>query len=111
MEVSINFGFRNPTRLIFEAGVLSRLGEAASAYGNKGLLVTGGCSVKHNGVFEQAAASQNVLGISLVKCLGVKPKSCITTVLPGDEITRTRGGGMVIALGGGSTTGASRIIL
>jgi len=37
--------YHNPTRLIFGAGSLSRLGELARQYGKRALLVTGGGSV------------------------------------------------------------------
>lgn len=43
----MDFECHNPTRLIFGAGCLSRLGEVASGLGKRTLLVTGGGSVKH----------------------------------------------------------------
>ena len=36
----MNFEFYNPTRLVFGAGNLSRLGEITSQYGKKALQVT-----------------------------------------------------------------------
>ena len=106
----MHFEFHNPTRLIFGTGVLARLGEAAGAYGKKALLVTGGGSVKRNGVFEKAAASLNAAGISLVECPGVEPNPRISTVIRGAEIARSEGCDMVIALGGGSTMDASKVM-
>ena len=41
----MKFEYHNPTRLIFGAGSLSRLGELAQRYGKRALLVTGGGSV------------------------------------------------------------------
>jgi fermentation-respiration switch protein FrsA (DUF1100 family) len=52
-EKNMNFEFRNPTRLIFGAGTLSRLGEVVRAHGTRALLVTGGGSVKKSGVFDR----------------------------------------------------------
>ena len=52
----MQFEFQNPTRLIFGAGKLARLGEVVSAYGKRALLVTGGGSVKRNGTFDRYAA-------------------------------------------------------
>jgi len=40
----MQFEYHNPTRLIFGAGSLARLGEVAKAYGRRALLVTGGGS-------------------------------------------------------------------
>ena len=53
----MNFEFQNPTRLVFGAGVLARLGEVVRPHGTCALLVTGGGSVKRNGVFDRAASS------------------------------------------------------
>ncbi|MBG0778841.1 MAG: iron-containing alcohol dehydrogenase, partial [Desulfotignum balticum] len=47
----MNFESYNPTRLIFGAGLLTRLGEVVFKYGKKALIVTGGGSVKRNGTF------------------------------------------------------------
>ena len=40
----MKFEYYNPTRLIFAAGALARLGEVASHHGKRALLVTGGGS-------------------------------------------------------------------
>jgi alcohol dehydrogenase len=53
----MNFQFHNPTRLIFGAGSLSRLGEVVSEKSKRALVVTGGGSVKRSGTFERAVAS------------------------------------------------------
>ncbi len=45
----MNFEFHNPTRLIFAAGSLSRLGEVVRQKGKRALVVTGGGCVKGNG--------------------------------------------------------------
>lgn len=48
----MNFEFYNPTRLVFGAGNLSRLGEIASQYGKKALIVGGG-SIKPSASFRR----------------------------------------------------------
>ena len=53
----MNFEFHNPTRLIFGAGNLTRLGEVVKRKAKSALLVTGGGSVKRNGTFDRAVAS------------------------------------------------------
>ena len=60
----MKFDFQNPTRLIFGAGTLSKLGEVVRKHGAKALLVTGGGSVKRNGTFERAVASLKAAGVS-----------------------------------------------
>ena len=82
----MNFEFHNPTHLIFGAGALSRLGEAASRHGKKALIVTGGGSVKRNGTFDRAVASLKAAGMAFAECNGVEPNPRITTVRRGARI-------------------------
>lgn len=106
----MKFEFQNPTRLIFGAGNLSRLGEVARSYGKRALLVTGGGSVKQNGVFDRAAASLKDAGVSMVECSGIEPNPRITSVRRGVETARHECCDVIIALGGGSTMDASKVI-
>ena len=84
----MNFSFYNPTRLIFGAGSLARLGEMAGTLGKKALIVTGGGSVKRNGTFDRAVASLSAAGIASVECDGVEPNPRISTVRRGAQIAR-----------------------
>lgn len=106
----MNFEFQNPTRLIFGAGSLSRTGDAASMYGKKALLVTGGGSVKRSGVFDRLVANLKAAGVAIVECSGIEPNPRIASVVRGAQIARKEGCDMVIALGGGSTMDASKVI-
>jgi len=106
----MNFEFHNPTHLIFGAGTLSRLGEVAGKHGKKALIVTGGGSVKRSGVFDRAVASLKNAGVSVAECAGVEPNPRITTVRRGAEIARDEDCDVVIALGGGSTMDASKVM-
>ena len=106
----MQFTFHNPTKIIFGAGNLSRLGEVAGEYGRKALLVTGGGSVKRGGVFDRAVESLESAGIAWVECTGVEPNPRITSVARGAAIARKEGCDMVIALGGGSVMDASKVI-
>ncbi|SEM07643.1 hypothetical protein SAMN04489760_103212 [Syntrophus gentianae] len=106
----MNFEFHNPTRLIFGAGTLSRLGEVARKHGRKALIVTGGGSVKRNGTFDRAVASLKAAGIAFAECDGVEPNPRIATVRRGAWIAREEGCDVIIALGGGSTMDASKVM-
>ncbi|EKD39159.1 MAG: hypothetical protein ACD_75C00490G0003 [uncultured bacterium] len=106
----MNFEFLNPTRLIFGAGTLSRLGEVVSRYGRKALIVTGGGSVKRNGTYDRAVASLKAAGVAFVECEGVEPNPSITTVRRGARIAQEEHCDVIIALGGGSTMDASKIM-
>lgn len=106
----MNFEFHNPTHLIFGAGTLSKLGEEVSKHGKKVLIVTGGGSVKRSGVFDRAVASMNEAGVSVVECSGVEPNPRITSVARGAGIARKESCDVIVALGGGSTMDASKVI-
>ncbi len=62
-DATMKFELQNPTRLIFAAGALSRLGEVVGAYGRRALLVTGGNSVKRSGAFDRAVSSLKGAGL------------------------------------------------
>ena len=106
----MKFTFHNPTRLIFGAGTLAQLGKTVSAYGTKALLVTGGGSVKKNGTFDRAVASLNEAGVAVAECSGVEPNPRLSSVLRGAEIARREGCDVVVALGGGSTMDAAKVM-
>jgi alcohol dehydrogenase len=106
----MNFEFQNPTRLIFGAGLLEKLGKVTTAYGKKALIVTGGGSVKRNGAFDRAVSSLKAKGIAFAECDGVEPNPRITSVRRGAKIARNEGCDVIIALGGGSTMDASKVI-
>ena len=106
----MKFEFHNPTHLIFGAGTLSQLSEVVSRYGKKALIVTGGGSVKRSGVFDKAVSSLKAAGVAYAECDGVEPNPRITTVRRGAQIARDKGCDVIIALGGGSTMDASKVI-
>lgn len=106
----MKFEYHNPTRLIFGAGALARLGEVARDHGRKALLVTGSGSIKRTGVFDRAVASLGAAGVSIVECAGIEPNPKITSVRRGANIARREGCDLVIALGGGSTMDAAKVI-
>jgi alcohol dehydrogenase YqhD (iron-dependent ADH family) len=106
----MNFESYNPTRLIFGEGALSRLGELVLKYGKKALIVTGGGNVKRNGTFGRAVASLKAAGIAFAECDGVEPNPRISTVRRGAQIARNEGCDVIIALGGGSTMDASKVM-
>jgi alcohol dehydrogenase len=106
----MKFEFQNPTHLVFGAGTLSKLGEVVRTYGKKALLVTGGGSVRRNGTFERAVSNLNAAGVSVAECSGVEPNPRLSTVVRGTEIARNEGCDVIVALGGGSTMDAAKIM-
>jgi alcohol dehydrogenase len=107
-DTTMKFEFQNPTRLIFAAGALARLGEVVRAHGTRALLVTGGGSVKRSGTFERAVASLRAAGVSVVECSGVEPNPRLSSVVRGAQLARAEDCDVVIGLGGGSTMDAAK---
>ncbi|MBN2426698.1 MAG: iron-containing alcohol dehydrogenase [Deltaproteobacteria bacterium] len=106
----MNFEFFNPTQLIFGAGALSQLGEVVARHGKRALIVTGGGSIKRSGVFDRAVASLRAAGVVVAECSGVEPNPRIASVKRGAKIARDEGCDLVIALGGGSTMDAAKVM-
>ena len=104
----MKFEFQNPTRLIFAAGALARLGAVVREHGKRALLVTGGGSVKRSGAFERAVASLKAAGVSVVECSGVEPNPRLSSVVRGAQIACSESCDVVIGMGGGSTMDAAK---
>ena len=106
----MQFEYNNPTHLIFGAGSLSRLGKIAAKYGKRALLVTGGGSVKRSGTLDRAIKSLTGAGLSIFECTGVEPNPRISSVKRGAATAKENDCDLVIALGGGSTMDASKVM-
>ncbi|NTU97268.1 MAG: iron-containing alcohol dehydrogenase [Chlorobiaceae bacterium] len=106
----MKFTYHNPTRLIFGAGTLAQLGTEVRAYGKKALLVTGGGSIRRSGTFQRAVKSLEQAGVSFVECSGVEPNPRLSTVKRGAGIAKEEGCDIVVALGGGSTMDAAKVM-
>ncbi len=104
----MQFNFKNPTQIIFGAGMLAQLGEVAGRYGKHALVVTGGGSVKRNGTFDRAIESLKAAGVSVTECSGVEPNPRLSTVVRGAQIAKDENCDVVIAIGGGSTMDAAK---
>lgn len=106
----MQFSFYNPTKVVFGASSLAQLGEIVREYGKHALLVTGGGSVKKSGAFDRAVVSLKAAGVTVSECDGVEPNPRITSVTRGAEIARREGCEVIIALGGGSTMDAAKVM-
>lgn len=106
----MKFQFSNPTRVVFGAGALAELGEITATYGKRALLVTGGGSVKRSGVFDRAVASLSKAGVTVTECSGVEPNPRNASVKRGAATARANACDVIIALGGGSTMDAAKVM-
>lgn len=106
----MKFEYANPTRVVFGAGTLPRLGEIVRQYGSRALLVTGGGSIKRGGIFDRALTSLKDAGVAVFECERIEPNPRISSVRRGAAIIRENQCDVVVALGGGSVMDASKVI-
>jgi alcohol dehydrogenase YqhD (iron-dependent ADH family) len=105
-----NFVLFNPVKLHFGAGVVGKLGLAASEFGKKALLVYGKGSVKSNGSYQQTVESLKNAGIEVIEYDGIKPNPIIEDVDAAASLGRQHGVDMIVAVGGGSVIDSAKII-
>lgn len=104
------FELYNPTKLVFGAGKVSRLGELAAPYGKRILLVYGGGSIKRSGLYDEVIAQLQSIDASVFELSGIEPNPRLTTVNKGIAICREEKVEFVLAVGGGSVLDAAKAI-
>jgi len=106
-----NFSFQNPTQILFGSGTISQIGgEMAKRGQKKVLLLAGGGSIKHNGVYEQAVRSLEAAGIARVECWGVQANPVLSKVQEAIDLCRAEGVDAVLAVGGGSVLDSAKSV-
>lgn len=105
-----NFVIYNPVKLHFGQGVVSKLGDVATNFGKKALIVMGRGSARSNGSFDQSYASLKAAGIEVVIYEGIRSNPIIEDVDQAAEMGRKEKADMVIAIGGGSVVDSAKII-
>ncbi len=100
------------TRIHFGAGVLAQAGAEAAPLAGAGpvMVLTGGGSVHHNGVYDSIAASLEGAGVPFFEQPGVQPNPRVTHVRESIDLCRERGVELVLAVGGGSCIDAAKAI-
>ncbi len=105
----MNFTYTVPTKIHFGKGQLPHLAELRE-YGDKVLLVYGGGSIKRSGLYDDAMAVLKDAGITVYELPGIEPNPRIQSVRKGVEMCKAEGIAMVLAIGGGSTIDAAKVI-
>lgn len=104
------FNFYIPTRLIFGAGALGRLGEFSNL-GKKALVVvSNGKSTKANGYLDRTTRQLESAGVEWALFDEIEPNPLKATVERGAAAARKHGCDFIVALGGGSVMDASKAI-
>lgn len=102
-----NFIFRNPTKLVFGKGMISKLAELIPA--DKRIMITfGGGSVKRNGVYDEVTAA--LAGREWVEFWGIEPNPSIETLREAIALGREHNVDFLLAVGGGSVIDGTKLI-
>ena len=104
-----NFTFHVPTKIHFGKGQISHLSELAES-GTKVLMVYGGGSIKRAGIYDEAMKILTEAGLTVYELSGIAPNPKIESVRDGVALCKQEGIDMVLAIGGGSTIDASKVI-
>ncbi len=105
-----NFIYDIPTKVYFGENQLGHLGKALASYGRRVLLVYGGGSIKKSGLFDKVAAEIQSAGLELFECSGIEPNPRVSSVNRGADICKKEHIDVVLAVGGGSTLDAAKVI-
>ena len=104
----MDFDLHIPTRVVFEAGAIDRVGSLVRPYGTRALLVTGRTSARAHGYRDRAVASLESAGV------GVRVFDRISANPRSDEVdeaaaqARLAGCDVIVGLGGGSAIDAAK---
>lgn len=104
------FEFTLPTRVIFGAGGIDRIGPESAAVGTNALLVTGSTFARRSGLLERICAALSESGVQVTLLDSLEQHPTITAIEYGGQVARGCGADMVIGLGGGSTLDAAKAI-
>jgi len=107
----MDFSFTLPeTNLLFGRKTLLELGTRAKQHGKRALLVTGKASMRRLGFLQKAQESLENAGLKVTSMEGVGPNPTVATVQRGIDIGLKSGCDLVVAIGGGSTIDAAKVM-
>ena len=105
----MNFTYSVPTKIHFGEGQLPHLAELKES-GDKVLLVYGGGSIKRSGLYDDAMKIMRDAGLTVYELPGIEPNPRIQSVRKGAQMCKDEDINMVLAIGGGSTIDAAKVI-
>lgn len=106
-----SFEFSMPTKIVFGAGEVVKVGSEAAAFGKKAMLVTYDESfVRQVGFYEKVKKSCDMEGIELLEFFGVKSNPTAEHAAQGIKMAKEQKPDVIIALGGGSAMDEAKFI-
>ncbi len=103
-----NFRYHAYTDIRFGKGQVECLAEVVAPYGNNILMVYGGGSIRKNGLYDKV--KELLADFNVFELGGVEPNPKITSIRDGVEICKKEKIDVVLAVGGGSTIDAAKVM-
>lgn len=103
-----NFRFHAYTDIRFGKGQVNCLPELILPYGKNVLMVYGGGSIRKNGLYDKV--KELLADFNVFELAGIEPNPKITSVRAGVDICKKENIDVVLAVGGGSTIDAAKVI-
>ena len=103
-----NFRFNAYTDIRFGKNQVEALPELIAPLGKKVLMVYGSSSIRKNGLYDKVKAL--LADFEVFELVGIEPNPKITSVREGVKICKKENIEVVLAVGGGSTIDASKVI-
>lgn len=102
-----NFSYQNATRIVFGKDQISELANLVPK-DKKVLLIYGGGSIKHNGVYQQVVNA--LASVSFVEFAGVEPNPAFETLMRATTLVKEQGIDYILAVGGGSVIDGAKFV-
>lgn len=106
----MNFDYNLPINLVFGRGRVKEVGQIASKYGSKALIVAGHSSTKKSGLLDRTMTYLKNANLDYVVFDKVSQNPLITTAQEGAEIAKSAKCDVIIGLGGGSIMDCAKAI-
>lgn len=103
-----NFRFHAYTDIRFGEGCIAELASAMEPFGKKVLLTYGGGSIKRSGLYDKV--KELLKDFEVTELSGIEPNPKIESVREGVKLCKENDIQVVLAVGGGSTIDASKVI-
>lgn len=108
--MNTNFIYDIPTKVYFGENQLAHLGEELKKYGNRVLLTYGGGSIKKIGLYDKIVEEIQKAGLELFEFGGIEPNPRHTSINQAAQICKQEEIDVLLAVGGGSTIDATKVI-
>jgi alcohol dehydrogenase class IV len=106
----MNFNYNLPVNLVFGRGRVKEVGEIASKYGKKALIVTGHSSTKKSGLLDRTIEYLKNANIVSVVFDKVSQNPLTTTAEEGADLAKKENCDVIIGLGGGSIMDCAKAV-